>query len=203
MGWTSYHASHYKNGKVDRKAECDAYFEEGLNQGWYRIVKSAMVGNTYYAAVQSLRRYVSDGKGNRTEVDVPEAERTTWAAVSLTHVDNKEYFNFSYKSMSENEGPAESKCPASILKLLSETEDEWAKAWRERCHTHAKEKSSPNSLSKLPVGTKIRVTLAGYTVELTKHPAAYQFKRPFWYCEERNAYMQTKHIPEDFEIVKA
>lgn len=23
MGWTSYHASFYKNGKIDRKAECD------------------------------------------------------------------------------------------------------------------------------------------------------------------------------------
>lgn len=22
MGWTSYHASFYKNGKIDRKAEC-------------------------------------------------------------------------------------------------------------------------------------------------------------------------------------
>ena len=40
MGWTSQHATHYKwLGKgidrkyvVDRKAECDAYFEEGLNR---------------------------------------------------------------------------------------------------------------------------------------------------------------------------
>lgn len=24
MGWTSYHATHYKRGRVDRKAECDA-----------------------------------------------------------------------------------------------------------------------------------------------------------------------------------
>lgn len=103
--------------------------------------------------------------------------------------------------MSEDEGPAESKCPVSILKLLSDAEEESAKAWRERCYTYAKEKDSSNSLRKLPVWTKIRITIEGDTVELTKHPAAYQFKRPFWYCEERNSYMQTKRIPENFEIV--
>lgn len=82
--------------KMD-KADCDEYFEEGLNRGWYRVVKSTMVGNTYYAAVQNLRRYTADGKGNHIEVDVPEIERTTWAAIILTHVDNKDYFNYSYK----------------------------------------------------------------------------------------------------------
>lgn len=33
MGWTSYHASFYKNGKIDRKAECDS------------IMNCDMVGN--------------------------------------------------------------------------------------------------------------------------------------------------------------
>ena len=32
MGWTGCHATHYKrNGDIDRKAECDGYFLEGLN----------------------------------------------------------------------------------------------------------------------------------------------------------------------------
>lgn len=33
MGWTEYRASYFKSGKVDRKAECDAYFLEGHNRG--------------------------------------------------------------------------------------------------------------------------------------------------------------------------
>ena len=56
MGWTSYHATHYKNGKVNRKAECDAYFTEGLNEGFYRLEKSTMIGSVYYAAVTGLKR---------------------------------------------------------------------------------------------------------------------------------------------------
>ena len=85
MGWTSYHATHYRNGKVDRKAECDAYFMEGLNAGWYRIVRSTLVGSVYYAAVQRLKRYTDqeDENGNRLTEDVPEDERETWPPYSL------------------------------------------------------------------------------------------------------------------------
>ncbi len=40
MGWTSYHATHYKpGGSIDRKAECDEYFMGGLNVGHYQILK--------------------------------------------------------------------------------------------------------------------------------------------------------------------
>ena len=60
MGWTSYHAEHYKNGKIDRKAECDAYFLEGLNRGHFDVLKSSMVGSTYYAAIKPLKK--SGGK---------------------------------------------------------------------------------------------------------------------------------------------
>ena len=45
MGWTWQKASHYyPNGNIYRKAECDAYFTEGLNEGQYEILKSTMVG---------------------------------------------------------------------------------------------------------------------------------------------------------------
>ena len=55
MGWTSYHATYYKrNGSIDRKAECDAYFLEGLNRGHYEVLKSAVVGSVCYAAVRNL-----------------------------------------------------------------------------------------------------------------------------------------------------
>lgn len=66
MGWTWQKASHYyPNGNIDRKAECDAYFTEGLNEGQYEILKSTMVGGVYYAAVRKLKQYCgenADGK---------------------------------------------------------------------------------------------------------------------------------------------
>ena len=62
MGWTSYHATHYKNGMVDRKAECDSIFNDvmvtrdsDIPIGKFEVLKSTMVGSTYYAAVKKTR----------------------------------------------------------------------------------------------------------------------------------------------------
>lgn len=205
MGWTSYHATHYKKGTVDRKAECDAYFMEGLNAGYYRIVKSALIGSVYYAAVENLKRYgEKQPDGSRPIEDVPEAERHTWAAVFLTSVDSRDYYNFAYKDMSEDMGPGECDCPASILSLLSPTDHEWAIEWRERCRKHIEEKKSPNALKNLPIGAVIRFSQRnGNVVELVKHPAAYQFKRPFWYNSNDNTYMPATRIPANYEVVSA
>ena len=57
MGWTSYNAQYYKNGTVDRKKECDEYWEGGLNRGHFKVLKSTMVGSTYYAAVKILKSF--------------------------------------------------------------------------------------------------------------------------------------------------
>lgn len=164
MGWTSYCASHYKyvKGKrtVDRKAECDAYFMEGLNKGHFNVVKSAMVGSTYYAAVQLLRRCTGhDDNGNYFYEEVPENERTTWAAIFLTSVDMKDYYNFSYKDMDETVGPYKRDCPKNILDLLSPTESQWANEWRQECYENLKKKRDPQALKNLPVGTKIKVVM--------------------------------------------
>lgn len=45
MGWTEYLATHYKNGTVNRKAECDVLFDNSKT----KVLKSRMVGSTYYA----------------------------------------------------------------------------------------------------------------------------------------------------------
>lgn len=78
MGWTWQKASHYyPNGNIDRKAECDAYFTEGLNEGQYEILKSTMVGGVYYAAVKKLKQYCSenaDGKSQFTDLP-PDKQR--------------------------------------------------------------------------------------------------------------------------------
>lgn len=203
MGWTSYHASYYKNGKVDRKAECDAYFMEGLNAGWYHVVKSALVGSVYYAAVQHLKRHTDqkDEDGNRKIEDVPENKRETWAAVFLTKTDSRNYYNFYYKDMDETVGPCEAECPVSILKLLSPTNHAWANEWRKRCYENAERKKFPNALANLPIGAVIRYTKHDGTVmELIKHQPAYQLKRPFWYHEESGTYTPSKRIKK-YEVV--
>ena len=47
MGWTEYLATHYtKSGQIDRKAECDAYFMESLNRGYYKVRKPRFYHNS-------------------------------------------------------------------------------------------------------------------------------------------------------------
>lgn len=195
MGWTSYHANYYKkNGTVDRKKEMDAYFLEGLNAGMYEVVKSAMVGSTYYAAVKQIQRSVigEDGKYNR--VDIPEAEQETFGMVMLTKTDMKDYYNIYYKDISEDMGPYESKCPVSIIKLLSPTTNEYAMAWRQRCLDNAKTKDVKN----LPVGTIIEFeNWDGTVIQLVKMNPAYQFKTTWWRYRDKNMYYQKKNIPWD------
>lgn len=202
MGWTSYHATYYKpNGSIDRKAECDAYFLEGLNAGHFRVLKSVMVGSVYYAAVQYLKRCTGkDGNGEYIYEDVQ--GEPVWAAVFLTQVDMKDYFNFSYKDMDESAGPCQYDCPLSILKLLSPTDSEWANEWREKCKRRAEQKKSPNALANLPIGAHIQFKIRDQVIECVKYPPSYQFKRSFWYIPASGKYMPTKRIPDDYEVVK-
>lgn len=182
MGWTSYHATNYKkNGEIDRKAECDGYFDNTK----YIILKSVMVGSVYYAAAKS-----SVG------------ENQVFAVVFLTSVDRNDYFNFSYKAMTEHEGPCEARCPESILKLLTPTDDTYANNWRQRCYENVDKKRNPKALPNLPVGAVIQFTVNDEKVTLVKHSPAYQFKKPFWYCEKFNMYYSQKHIPNNYEVVK-
>ena len=189
MGWDYTHATHYtKNGAVDRKAEVDEHFNWSNNTKKVEVVRSCMVGSTYYAAVKI------------TTLSTGESETT--AAVALTHTDSRDYFNFGVKTMNESMGPGEDNCPASILSLLSPTTNEYALAWRERCRTNIEKKKDPHALKNLPTGAVIRfVRHNGKTVELLKHPAAYQFKRSFWYNQEDNTYTPVTRIPSNYEVV--
>ncbi len=116
MGWSWYHAGYYKGAKVDRKTECDSLFDSEL----FEVLKSAMVGSTYYAAV----RRKSDG--------------LVFAAVTPTSTNMKDYFNFGYKGLTEHDGPYKYDCPKSILDLLSPMDSEWANEWREKCRSKYK-----------------------------------------------------------------
>lgn len=195
MGWTSYHATHYMaNGQINRKAECDAYFMEGLNRGHFHIEKSTMVGAVYYAAVRGLKRYV---KETETYEDIPLSEQRIFGIVFLTSIDNKDYYNFSYKDMDESMGPCYHNCPESILRLLSPTDSEYANEWRDTCRKHAKAKKMLNAVS---VGTTIHFFLSGKEVKLIKRAPAYQFKTPWWYNPESHTYMKQNQIPLDFTL---
>lgn len=219
MGWTSYRATHYKwVGKgtkrsyvVDRKAECDAYFMEGLNRGYYDVLKSSMVGNVYYAAVKPLQRYSKDDDGNEIIVDIPTNEQRVFGVVFLTSTDSKDYFNFSYKEMDETVGPCYYDCPKGILDLLTPTDSEGANNWRAKCREQLEKKKNPNSLSKLPIGTLIKVTMPfdtkyfseGKVVELQKR-TNFGSDRTSWYA---NGYIRftaslMKQLEEHYEVIK-
>ena len=201
MGWTSYHATYYKNGQIDRKAECDAYWLEGLNAGHFEVVKSAMVGTVYYAAIRALKKYVGkDDNDKSIYEDIPEDQRETFGVVFLTHTDMKDYYNFAYKDMSEDMGPAESKCPMGIIKLLSPTTHEYALAWRARCVENAKKKKNG-----VEIGTMIEFEdYSGETVRLIKRSPAYQFKTAWFEIVGKHLYFQKKNIPWDrVRIVEA
>lgn len=199
MGWTWYRATHYfPNGGIDRRAECDAYFMEGLNRGHYEVLKSAMVGTVYYAAVKKLKKYTGhDANGNWLYSDLPPEEQKVFGAVFITSISKKDYYNFGYKDMDETEGPGDCDCPKSIISLLSETDNEYALHWRQRCLAKRHTKSKLNSL---PIGAVIEFTRDGKVFRLTKHEPAYQFKTPFWWNGMH--YVKKKDIPNDFIIVQ-
>lgn len=208
MGWTGYHAGYYKNGIVDRKAECDAYWEEGLDKGNFKVEKSCMVGSVYYAAVTKKVKAVGETEQGRTiYVPIPEEEQITFGAVFLTSVNMKDYFNFYYKDMTEDMGPYCCECPLSILKLLSPTDNENALAWRERCVENAKKKRDKNALTNLPVGTVIsfvcdfdnNACIKGTKVELTKVKRALR-SRSYWYGLGYR--WQRSVIPDNYTVVK-
>ena len=53
MGWDYTHATHYtRTGAIDRKAEIDELYTWQNDTRKAEVVRSAMVGGTYYAAVK-------------------------------------------------------------------------------------------------------------------------------------------------------
>lgn len=195
MGWTWYHATNYKRGNVDRKAEIDALWND--NGGRTEVVKSTVKGSVYYGAIKSKE----DGK--------------VFAVVYKTGTDSKDYFNFGYKDMDETMGPCEAECPVSILDLLSPTDHEWALEWRERCRKNAVKSKKKRSLSTLKEGSVIQFVYPyeystyfkkGEVITMEKRCVCRYIrngkdKSTYRWCSGM-VYMPQTRIPEDFEIVK-
>ena len=204
MGWTSYRVEpKYKNGKayIDRKEECDKLFNQPMvasdskeHIGKYEVVKSSVVGTTYYAAVKI------------TKFAEPE-KAITFAAVVLTSIDNDSHYNFSYKDMEESMGPCKYDCPIGILNILSPTENKHALEWREKCRENHRWKNSPTNLSKLPVGTRIKfkapfdMKLYKKGDEITVWKEKKAISGTYW-IDGRYAY-PAKIIGNEYEIVEA
>ena len=208
MGWTGIHATHYTRGGINRKAECDSLFNDDMVNkerqviGKFEVLKSAMVGSVYYAAVQRTKFATA------TE---PE-DSMVFAAVVLTSIDRKDYFNFSYKDMDESCGPCYYDCPKGILDLLSPTDSEWANNWRTKCRENLEKKKNPNALSNLPVGTIIQVTMPfdttyhseGEVVKLRKDRNG-RTNRTTWYVVQRALRFSQglmKQLEGHYEVIK-
>ena len=211
MGWTSYHAAHYKNGKIDSKAECDSYWLDGLNAGHFEVVKSAMVGNTYYGAIKPLLKHNGvDENGKDKYESIPEHKQEVFAVVFLTSVDMKDYHNFSYKDMDETVGPCYYDCPKSILDILSPTDSEYAIKWREKCYEQIEKNKNPDALNNLPEDTIIEVIMPcetkyykeGDIVQLQKIKWGKRFK---WFVKNRSVYFTQrlmKSLQDHYKIIK-
>ena len=149
MGWIhSFDAKYWKTvgGRevVDRQKECDRICAwETRDERWNvtmrgRVLKSAMVGSTYYAAVEITHPQ----KGYRKVI----------AAVFLTCGRTRHDGTvWGYKDMDETMGPCERECPVSILNLLTPTDSKWANEWREDCRKNAAEKARRRKVAAKPV----------------------------------------------------
>lgn len=136
MGWTSYPATCWKKGKIDRKEECRKEFGRYCN-----ILKDSMVGSVYYAALQRK----------------DDANSVIFPLVVITSIDKRE---FAYKDMDGSMGPCYYDCPESILKLVTSHTgytDEWVK----QCRQHRRNKREFNSLlyKAAKEGSELKVTL--------------------------------------------
>lgn len=164
MGWTFY------SKPRDVRSHLDGQLTWMNETGSRRVLDSAIVAaREYYAAVEHL---------------FPDGTREVWCAVFMLQFVPKAYdgMTFGYKDMDETMGPRIARCPERILDLLTPTDSEYAKAWRQRCREyHAARKAKP----KLAEGMRLRVlnehvpTIGGVPVREVKVLAAGRKPR-FW-----------------------
>lgn len=146
MGWDY----HHEVAPYDRRAICRRQIGNG-----YEVVRDAVVGTTYYAAVKSPH----DGSVS--------------AVIILTHIDRAGYCNFGMKFMDEECGPFKCECPKSVLDALSPTDNRYAIEWREKCRANKKD----TTLKDAPVGAKLKVELKdGTSRTVIKMAPGCQFK---------------------------
>ena len=167
MGWDF----HHEIAPYDRKEICRRQISDK-----YEVIKDALVGTTYYAALRSKET---------GEVH---------ALVILTRNHTGEYCNFGMKWIDETMGQAQCDCPENILRLLTPTNSKYAIEWREACRQKRREKKE-NPLLTAPIGARLRVTLFnGQTCEVIKHAPAFQFKSWWLGVVGAMTYIKRNHV---------
>ena len=133
MGWL-YMSRGSLGGHASASAYLDAQFtyerqvEAGGTSG-LRVLASACPRNrVYYAAAQVM----NGGVGGEL-----------FAIVCLVrwNPQDREGLIFGYKDLTEHMGPYEADCPARILDLLTETDNQHALDWRRRCRANLERRS--------------------------------------------------------------
>lgn len=123
MGWT-FVPMPYEGAKT----YLDKTFSWKNDKSTHRVLDSAIVGRTqYYAAVERL---LLDGS------------RSVFAVICLLEFAPKaaDDCQFGYKEMDETMGGVIAHCPPRILDKLSDTDNEDAQNWREKCRALAEKK---------------------------------------------------------------
>lgn len=131
MGWTYT----YKPKNVSVRQFFEERFNYNEDDGKYgKIIDCAVVNlRTAYIAYE-----IGDALGKREVI----------AIVCALDYKPNDYYNFGYKDMDESMGPYYYDCPERILKLLTPTEHEWAKEWREKCWKRIQRKKARPKLKK-------------------------------------------------------
>lgn len=113
---------------TNKREYLDSLLTHGGPEYGYRVLKSAMSGSNYYAAVEHMQ---------------PGGPLTVFAAVIKVNVYKpKTAPEFCYKEMTENYGPYYCDCPAAILDLLTPTDNEHANGWRAKCRENVARKAT-------------------------------------------------------------
>ena len=160
------YATEWKNGQIDRVAEMRKRFKDGA------IVKDALVGSTYYAAVKTDDSNVA-------------------IFVGLTSVDK---FEFLYKYMDASMGPYVYDCPESILKLNT-SHNGFTDEWIEKCREKRKNKRLLNNAMRVEVVMPYDTTYysKGDIVKLYKSIARNGKRKSYhWVVEGNNVYFSSR-----------
>lgn len=169
MGWDFHHEVAPYNRREILKKE--------LNTEKYEVLKDALVGSVWYAAIRNKET------GN------------VYAAVVLTKIHKNDYCNFGIKWMDDSVGPYYYDCPKNILDLLSPTDSEWANEWRKKCLENKAKKKEKDILKTSPIGTKFKVELTnGDTREVIKMAPNRQFKTWWLFAHASGTYVGKKYV---------
>jgi hypothetical protein len=115
MGWTSLSKPAGMSTREVFEREFNFSREGGDQKG--TVLDCSVKGNVAYLAYERMTP----------------THRYVYAIVCLIRRSRKDTFNFSYKDMDETMGPYYYDCPARILSLLTPTDNEEARQWREKC----------------------------------------------------------------------